>query len=111
MDDNRYVFVCTNADCRLRGAMKVLDRLVSRLKDAGCPNVDVREYICFGGCREGPNIVIFPDTGWYGGVKEEDAGMIVDKHLKHGEIVTALTGKGDEKLETLIYQLLDSVGF
>lgn len=108
MDDKKYVFVCTNVDCRARGATKVLERLESCLQGDGCPNVEVRQYMCFGGCHDGPNIVIYPDKVWYGGVKEQDADDIVEKHLKHGETLTPLTGKVDKNLEELIYQLLDS---
>lgn len=108
MDDKKYVFVCVNVDCRVRGATKVLDRLESRLQANPCPNVEVREYLCFGGCHDGPNVVIYPDKVWYSGVKEEDADTIVEKHLKHGEMVTPLTGKVDQGLQELIFQLLDS---
>lgn len=113
MDENteskKYVFVCTNVDCRVRGAAKVLERLQSRLKENGCPgDVEVREYMCFGGCHDGPNVVIYPDKVWYGGVKEADADTIVERHLKHGETVTPLTGKVAKDLENLIFQLLDS---
>jgi sirohydrochlorin cobaltochelatase len=99
-------------DCRVRGAAKVLDRLQSRLKENGCAeelkNVEVREYMCFGGCHDGPNVVIYPDKVWYGGVQEADADAIVDKHLKHGETVTPLTNKVPKDLQDLIFQLLDS---
>ena len=108
MDDKKYVFVCMNVDCRARGATKVFERLRNRLDGNACPNVELRQYMCFGGCHEGPNVVIYPDKVWYGGVKEEDADTIVEKHLQHGEPVTALTGKVDKDLEELIFQLLDS---
>jgi (2Fe-2S) ferredoxin len=108
VDDKKYVFVCMNVDCRVRGANKVLDRLQARLEGDGCPNVELRQYMCFGGCHEGPNVVVYPDKVWYGGVKEEDADTIVDQHLKNGEPVVPLTGRVDKGLEELIFQLLDS---
>ena len=107
-DEKKYVFVCMNVDCKTRGADKVMDRLQKRVQGNGTENVDVREYMCFGGCHDGPNVVIYPDKVWYGGVKEEDADVIVDKHLKEGETVARLTGKVDKDLEELIYQLLDA---
>ena len=107
--EKKYVFVCTNVDCRVRGAAKVLDRLKCRLAANGCPgDVEVREYMCFGGCHDGPNVVIYPDKVWYGGVQESDADTIVDKHLKQGETVTPLTNKVPKDLQDLIFQLLDS---
>ena len=107
-DDKRYVFVCNNVDCLARGADKVMDRLKERIAGVGAPDTDLRPYMCFGGCHDGPNVVIYPDKVWYGGVREEDADAIVDEHLKQGETVTRLTGKVDKDLEELIYQLLDA---
>ena len=108
MADKRYVFVCMNVDCRARGAGKVMDRLQSHLQEDGCGDVELRSYMCFGSCHEGPNVVVYPDKVWYGGVQEKDADEIVEKHLKQGETVTPLTGKVDKGLEGIIYQLLDA---
>jgi len=106
--DKKYVFVCTNVDCRTKGASKVMERLTERLEGNVCPNVELRQYMCFGGCHDGPNVVVYPDKVWYAGVKEQDADDIVDRHLKNGETLTPLTGKVDKGLEEMIYQLLDS---
>ena len=106
--DKQYVFVCTNVDCKVRGADKVIERLHQRVDGEGLPNVDVRPYMCFGGCHDGPNVVIYPDKVWYDHVQEKDADTIVDQHLKKGETVKALTGKIDKNLTELIFSLLDS---
>lgn len=106
--DKQYVFVCMNVDCKVRGADKVMERLQHRVEGCGLPNVDVRPYMCFGGCHDGPNVVIYPDKVWYDHVQEKDADTIVDQHLKHGETVKALTGKIDKNLTELIFSLLDS---
>lgn len=109
--EKKYVLVCMNVDCRTKGADQLMDRLQDRLKEGacnGCGNVEVRPYMCFGGCHDGPNVVIYPDKVWYAGVKPEDADAIVDEHIKKGEPVVPLTGKIDKGLEEMIYQLLDS---
>ena len=106
--DKRYVFVCTNVDCRVRGAGQVMTRLADALEEDGIGDVELRPYMCFGGCHDGPNVVVYPDKIWYAGVKEEDADTIVNQHLKQGETVTPLTGKIDKNLEQLIFQLLDA---
>jgi (2Fe-2S) ferredoxin len=72
------------------------------------PDVEVRQYMCFGACHDGPNVVMYPDKVWYAGVQEADSDTIVDQHLKQGETVTPLTGKVDKNLQDMIYQLLDS---
>ena len=108
MADKRYVFVCMNVDCRVRGGQKIMDRLQERVQGNGFENVEVRPYMCFGGCHDGPNVVIYPDKVWYARVQEADADRIVDQHLKKGETLTSLTGKVDKGLEEIIFQLLDS---
>ncbi len=88
-----------------------MDRLQARLSSggcAGCENVEVQPYMCFGGCHDGPNVVVYPDRVWYSGVQVGDADTIVDQHLQKGEKVEALTGKVEKDLEEMIYQLLDS---
>lgn len=121
------VFVCTNVDCRVRGASEVMERLAARVQsecsgrapgsepsaanggvNAGRVNAEVRPYMCFGGCHDGPNVLLYPDKVWYAEVQPEDADRIVDQHLKKGETVTALTGKIDKGLEEMIFSLLDS---
>ncbi|MBI3934809.1 MAG: (2Fe-2S) ferredoxin domain-containing protein [Acidobacteria bacterium] len=110
-DNKRYVFVCMNVDCRTKGATPVMERLQARVQGNGGPrfgNVEVRPYMCFGGCHDGPNVIVYPDKVWYAGVQTEDADKIVDEHLKKGELVKPLTGKIDKGLEEMIFQLLDS---
>ncbi len=115
----KLVFVCMNVDCRVRGASEVMERLSTRVQnecsqanggagaDNPCGNVDVRPYMCFGGCHDGPNVIVYPDRVWYAEVKLEDADKIVDQHLKKGEIVKPLTGKIEKGLEDMIFNLLD----
>jgi (2Fe-2S) ferredoxin len=100
-----------NVDCRNKGATPLMERLQKRVQSNGSEalqNVEVRPYMCFGGCHDGPNVVLYPDKVWYANVQEGDADKIVDEHLKKGEKVESLTGKIDPGLEEMIYQLLDS---
>ena len=109
--NKRYVFVCMNVDCRNKGATPVMERLQARVQDNGGPgleNVEVRSYMCFGGCHDGPNVIVYPDKVWYAGVQKDDADKIVDEHLKKGETVKPLAGKIDTGLQEMIFQLLDS---
>src|ERR1035437_4591529 len=95
-----------NVDCRARGANKVLERLQNRLDANGCPNVEVRQYMCFGGCHDGPNVVIYPDKVWYAGVKPEYVSEIVA--YLHGADAPARLDTVDPALKELIFQLLDA---
>lgn len=83
--------------------MKELEKQVSA---RALTEVEVRPYICFGACQEGPNIVLYPEKSWYAGVKMEDLKDILD-HLGGGLDVKRLD-KIDSSLKELIYQLLDT---
>lgn len=102
----RFVLVCQNVDCKNRGSELLLQELKKRVAETGSDEVEVKPYMCFGACHEGPNIVLYPEKSWYAGVKPEDLGEIVE-HLKGGPDVTRLD-KIDGSLKELIYQLLDA---
>ena len=69
-------------------------------------DVEVKSYLCFGGCDHGPNIVIYPQKNWYAGVKLEDLPEILDS-LAGGPVVTRLDTT-DPALKEMIYALLDA---
>jgi (2Fe-2S) ferredoxin len=52
---------------------ELADKVAARSMD-----VEVKSYLCFGGCEEGPNVVIHPQKTWYAGVKMEDLPEILD---------------------------------
>ncbi len=100
-----YVLVCQNADCVSRGSVELLERLSQGLKESG--DIEVKPYMCFGGCQAGPNIVLYPQKVWYCGVKPLDVDDIA-AHAKGGNVVERLTHGIDPPLKELIYQLLDA---
>jgi (2Fe-2S) ferredoxin len=99
-----YVLVCQNEDCKARGSGELLDKLSQGLEDS---DVEVKPYMCFGGCQAGPNIVLYPQKVWYCGVKQNDLDEIAS-HAKGGAPVERLTHGIDDSLKDLIYQLLDA---
>lgn len=98
--------VCLNIDCKSRGAENLLAELQKRIAAKGLKDVDVKPYMCFGACQEGPNIVLYPEKNWYAHVKPEDLDEIVE-HLSGGPHVQRLDTI-DSSLKELIYQLLDT---
>lgn len=113
-EGKKLVFVCMNVDCRVRGATEVMERLGAGVRKAceqnqqsACGNTEVRPYMCFGGCHDGPNVIVYPDRVWYAGVRPEDADKIVEEHLKSGKVVQPLTGRIDKGLQDMIFNLLD----
>lgn len=102
---SKYVLVCQNEDCKQRGSADLLSKLGEKLKCA--PDVEVKSYMCFGGCQAGPNIVLYPQKVWYSGVKGDDVDEIA-AHAAGGPPVERLTHGVDQSLKDLIYQLLDA---
>ena len=100
-----YVLVCQNEDCKQRGSGELFEKLNEKLK--GPSGVEVKPYMCFGGCQAGPNIVLYPQKVWYAGVKRDDVDDIA-AHAQGGAPVERLTGGIDPSLKDLIYQLLDA---
>ncbi|MFQ5851263.1 MAG: ferredoxin [Candidatus Binatia bacterium] len=98
--------VCQNVDCKSRGSEEIIRDLEKLVVDKGLNNVEVRPYMCFGACQEGPNVVLYPEKSWYAGVKKEDLNDIAE-HLAGGPDVKRLD-KIDRSLKELIYQLLDT---
>jgi (2Fe-2S) ferredoxin len=101
----KYVLVCQNEDCKSRGSGELLDQLTDKLKNDN--DVDVKPYMCFGGCQAGPNIVLYPQKVWYSGVRREDVDEIAS-HAEGGTVVERLTHGVEQPLKDLIYQLLDA---
>jgi (2Fe-2S) ferredoxin len=101
----KYVLVCQNEDCKSRGSAELLEKLTERLKSDS--EVEVKPYMCFGGCAAGPNIVLYPQKVWYSGVKRDDVDEIA-AHAEGGAAVERLTHGVEQPLKDLIYQLLDA---
>ena len=102
---SKYVLVCQNIDCMQRGSGELFQKLKDKL--AGSEDIEVKSYICFGGCQSGPNIVLYPQKVWYCGVKQSDVEDIA-AHVEGGPEVERLTHGIDPTLKDLIYQVLDA---
>ena len=102
--EKRLVFVCQNVDCRARKGAVVMEKLQAEL-DAD-QTMEIRSYMCFGACHEGPNVVIYPDKVWYARVKPEDVPEVV-AYLRGGKSPSHLDTV-DPGLKEMIFQLLDA---
>jgi len=45
---------------------------------------------CLDQCEHGPNLVVYPDAVWYGGVSAADIDEIIESHLLGGKPVERL---------------------
>jgi (2Fe-2S) ferredoxin len=80
--------------------------LEGRVAAKGLDDVEVKPYMCFGACQEGPNVVLYPEKSWYANVQIADLDDITN-HLAGGPHVQRLDTV-DSSLKELIYQLLDT---
>ena len=102
---SKYVLVCQNTDCMQRGSASLLEQLKEKLKNS--TDIEVKSYLCFGACQQGPNIVLYPQKVWYSGVKQEDVAEIA-ANAEGGPVVERLTQGIDPGLKDLVYQVLDA---
>jgi (2Fe-2S) ferredoxin len=88
------VLVCKGGDCSKKGGKETKKALKSELRAEGM-NGDVRidSVECLGLCKQGPNVIVYPEGSWYLGLKESDVPEVVEEHLKHGEPVERLTAE------------------
>ena len=59
-------------------------------KLAGKGGVRVNKAGCLDRCAGGPVAVVYPEAVWYSFVDNSDIDEIVERHLKHGEVVERL---------------------
>ena len=95
----RHIFFCLNqrangeACCAQHQAQQAFDRCKAQVKSlglAGAGQVRVNKAGCLDRCAAGPVAVVYPEGVWYTYVDTHDIDEIVDRHLKHGEVVERL---------------------
>ena len=95
----RHVFICTNERdpsddrgcCSARGSKEVVEAFKKQLHEAGLKRiVRPNKAGCLDQCAQGVTVVVYPEQVWYGGVKVEDVGSIVEEHLVGGVPVDRL---------------------
>ncbi len=94
-----HIFFCLNerhngeASCAQHNAQAAFDHCKSRIKAerlAGPGGVRVNKAGCLDRCAGGPVAVVYPDETWYTFFDHDDIDEIVERHLKHGEVVERL---------------------
>ncbi|MDC8786844.1 (2Fe-2S) ferredoxin domain-containing protein [Roseateles koreensis] len=95
----RHIFFCLNEresgenSCAQHGAQQGFDHCKARVRDLGLGGpgaVRVNKAGCLDRCAGGPVAVVYPEAVWYSYVDNADIDEIVDKHLKHGQVVERL---------------------
>jgi (2Fe-2S) ferredoxin len=93
-----HVLICVGPRCgNERGSNRVRSEFRKEFVRQAMP-ATVRETpcICFGLCRAGPNVIVYPDGVVYSGVRPQDVAEIVREHLRKGHVVERLLFKTKE---------------
>lgn len=103
MDPVRRVFVCLNEDCYKRGNEFVYSDLCQACE--GRNDLEIREYICFGNCENGANVVVYPDRVWFSGLRKDKAKLVLD-YLNSGRLPEGHSPEIEAELADTVYELL-----
>ncbi|HHY35981.1 MAG TPA: NADH-quinone oxidoreductase subunit NuoF [Firmicutes bacterium] len=102
-----HVLICGGTGCTASGSRKLMDALSEEISRRGLSSeVKVVQTGCFGFCRFGPNMVVYPEGVFYCGVQQEDVPELVEEHLLKGRVVERLLYKEPEK-ETAVVDFKD----
>src|SRR5882757_9020770 len=100
----RHIFVCCNVRdassprgcCDPAGQAELQKALKQKLAERGLKGrVRANQSGCLDQCEHGPNLVIYPEAVWYGGVSLADVDEIVDSHIVGGHPVQRLVLKDE----------------
>ena len=79
------ILVCQHKSCLAAGSAEVL----AAFENAQVDGFEVTGTGCQGQCSSGPTVRIVPEETWYCRVKPSDVPVIVEQHLKGGQLVEA----------------------
>lgn len=89
----QHILICTDSkskQCK-RGGPKVRKAFEKAIKARQLGRqVMVSETGHVGGCKLGPNVIVYPEGVWYGGVQPRDVDEIVEQHIVGGRLVQRL---------------------
>lgn len=89
----QHILICTDSkskQCK-RGGPQVRKAFEQAIKARKLGRqVMVSEIGHIGGCKLGPNVIVYPEGVWYGGVEPGDVDEIIEQHILGGRLVERL---------------------
>ncbi|MBS3984177.1 MAG: NADH-quinone oxidoreductase subunit NuoF [Selenomonadales bacterium] len=86
-----HVLICAGTGCTSSGCKAVEQAMLAEIEKQGlAKEVKVVQTGCFGFCKIGPIVMVYPEGSFYCYVKPEDAAELVHEHLLKGRLVERL---------------------
>ncbi len=86
-----HVLVCAGTGCEASNSTALRQALKEEIEDNGLEReIRIVETGCFGFCRFGPNMVVYPEGVMYCEVHLEDVPELVSEHFLKGRVVQRL---------------------
>jgi len=102
-DDKVEFLVCGDTGCRSINSLHILDSLTQAIQASDLGHrASAHITGCFGFCKKGPIVKVFPDDVYYVEVNAEDAGEIVAAHLVHNTPVERLLYKNPDNPDVCV---------
>lgn len=93
-DYESHVLVCKGGDCSKKGGKETKKAIKSELRSEGISrDVRIDSVDCLGMCKQGPNVIVYPEGAWYLGLKKDEVPEVVEEHLKGKEPVQRLAAE------------------
>jgi (2Fe-2S) ferredoxin len=98
----KHIFICGNQRpeghprgcCDPSGQVALQKLFKQKLAERGLKGkVRANQSGCLDQCEHGPNLVVYPEAVWYGGVKLTDVDEIINAHIVGGKPVERLMMK------------------
>lgn len=95
----KHIFICGNQRptghprgcCDPAGTAQLQKLFKQKLAERGLKGkVRANQAGCLDQCEHGPNLVVYPEAVWYGGVTLADVDEIVESHIVGGRPVERL---------------------
>ena len=95
----KHIFICGNhrppdhprGSCDPEGRAELQKLFKQKLAERGLKGkVRANQSGCLDQCEHGPNLVIYPEGAWYGGVTLSDVEEIIESHVVGGRPVERL---------------------
>ncbi len=108
---NKYhILVCSGTGCQASKSQRVRERLEKEIKKVKLTDkVKVFKTGCFGFCKLGPIVVVYPDRTFYCKVEPDTVEEIVEKHIQNGQTVEKLLYSSMQNNE--VQETIDEIDF